>query len=240
MNRSQLQTVSLLSGCLLFIGATRAQLAVQNNLTPNELVNSILVGQGVTVSNVTFNGQPANTIHDQIGSFAGTSNLGLANGVVLATGQVPEVVGPNMNTSLTVPPAFPVNTPDPDLAFIETMQHCVAVLEFDFIPTGDSISFRFVFGSEEYPEYVCSQFNDVFGFFLSGPGINGPFTNNAVNLGVLPGTQVPVAINTVNSGTPGVLGVGHTSVPHPTPTGSPTASTTSITLNRIPSTPPPR
>ena len=111
MNRSQLQTVSLLSGCLLFIGATRAQLAVQNNLTPNELVNSILVGQGVTVSNVTFNGQPANTIHDQIGSFAGTSNLGLANGVVLATGQVPEVVGPNMNTSLTVPPAFPVNTP---------------------------------------------------------------------------------------------------------------------------------
>ncbi|MBK9597689.1 MAG: choice-of-anchor L domain-containing protein [Flavobacteriales bacterium] len=208
MNRSQLQTVSLLSGCLLFIGATRAQLAVQNNLTPNELVNSILVGQGVTVSNVTFNGQPANTIHDQIGSFAGTSNLGLANGVVLATGQVPEVVGPNMNTSLTVPPAFPVNTPDPDLAFIETMQHCVAVLEFDFIPTGDSISFRFVFGSEEYPEYVCSQFNDVFGFFLSGPGINGPFTNNAVNLGVLPGTQVPVAINTVNSGTPGVLGGG--------------------------------
>ena len=208
MNRSQLQTVSLLSGCLLFIGATRAQLAVQNNLTPNELVNSILVGQGVTVSNVTFNGQPANTIHDQIGSFAGTSNLGLANGVVLATGQVPEVVGPNMNTSLTVPPAFPVNTPDPDLAFIETMQHCVAVLEFDFIPTGDSISFRFVFGSEEYPEYFCSQFNDLFGFFLSGPGINGPFTNNAVNLGVLPGTQVPVAINTVNSGTPGVLGGG--------------------------------
>lgn len=209
MYRPLLQALSFLSGCLLFVGAARAQLAVQNNLTPNELVNTILAGQGVTVSNVTFNGQPANTINDQIGSFNGTSsNLGLATGVVLATGQVPLVVGPNMNPSLTVPPAFPVNTPDPDLAFIETMQRCVAVLEFDFIPTGDSISFRFVFGSEEYPEYVCSQFNDVFGFFLSGPGISGSFTNNAINLGVLPGTEVPVAINTVNSGTPGMLGGG--------------------------------
>lgn len=99
-----------------------------------------------------------------------------------------------------------MNVADPDLAFIESQQRCVAVLEFDFIPTGDSISFRFVFGSEEYPEYVCSQYNDVFGFFLSGPGIDGSFTNNAINLGVLPNSTVPIAINTVNSGAPGVGG----------------------------------
>lgn len=209
MHHPLLRSIFFLSGCLLFKNASLAQLTVQNSLTPSELVNSILVGQGVTVSNVTFNGQPANTINDQIGSFNSTStNLGLANGMVLATGQVPLVVGPNMNPSLTVPPAFPVNTPDPDLAFIQSTQWCVAVLEFDFIPTGDSLSFRFVFGSEEYPEYVCTQFNDVFGFFLSGPGINGPFTNNAINLGVLPDPEVPISINTVNSGSPGILGGG--------------------------------
>ena len=209
MKQPLLHALPILTSWLLLAGSAKAQLAVQNNLTPNELVNSILVGQGVTVSNVTFNGQPANTINDQIGSFNGiSSNLGLVDGVVLATGQVPLVVGPNMNPSLTVPPALPVNIADPDLAYFVSMQRCVAVLEFDFIPTGDSLSFRFVFGSEEYPEYVCSQFNDVFGFFLSGPGINGPYTNNAVNLGVLPGTQVPVAINTVNSGSPGILGGG--------------------------------
>ena len=74
MYRPQLQALSFLFGCLLFVGAVHAQLAVQNNLTPNELVNSILVGQGVTVSNVTFNGQQANTINDQIGSFNGTTD----------------------------------------------------------------------------------------------------------------------------------------------------------------------
>ncbi len=209
MNSSSFPHSVLLALSLLLAGPIKAQLAVANNLNPTDLVNNVLVGQGVTVSNVTFNGQPANTINDQIGSFIGTSsNLGLSNGIVLATGQVPLVVGPNMNPSLTVPPVSPVNIADPDLAYINPMQRCVAVLEFDFIPTGDSVSFRFVFGSEEYPEYVCSQYNDVFGFFLSGPGINGPFTNNGINLGVLPNTQVPVAINTVNSGTPGFLGGG--------------------------------
>ncbi|MBK7946535.1 MAG: choice-of-anchor L domain-containing protein [Flavobacteriales bacterium] len=42
------------------------------------------------------------------------------------------------------------------------------MLEFDFIPTGDTLRFRYVFGSEEYPNYTCGSVNDVFGFFLSG------------------------------------------------------------------------
>ncbi|MBL7951628.1 MAG: gliding motility-associated C-terminal domain-containing protein [Flavobacteriales bacterium] len=186
-----------------------AQLNVNTTYTPAALVNDILVGQGITVSNLTFNGAPANTINDQIGAFNGsTSNIGLNDGIVLATGRVVGVTGSNQNSSLTVSPSAPVNVADPDLALIETMQRCVAVLEFDFVPTGDSVSFRFVFGSEEYPEYVCSQYNDVFGFFLSGPGLNGPFSNDAVNLGVLPNSVIPIAINTVNSGSPGVLGGG--------------------------------
>ena len=74
-----------------------------------------------------------------------------------------------------------------------------AVLEFDFVTTGDSIKFRYVFGSEEYPEFVCS-FNDAFGFFLSGPGISGPYTNGAINIALLPDGITPVTINNVNNG----------------------------------------
>ncbi len=211
MNRLSTLPTLLLLGSLSLHGPTKAQLEVNTTFTPASLVNDILVGQGVTVTNLTFNGAPANTVNDQVGAFySSTSNLALNDGIVLATGKVLGVTGSNQNTSLTLPPAFPLNVADPDLAIIETVQRCVAVLEFDFIPTGDSINFRFVFGSEEYPEYVCSQYNDVFGFFLSGPGINGPFTNSAINLGVLPNSTVPIAINTVNSGSPGALGGGPT------------------------------
>src|SRR5690606_39091386 len=77
-----------------------------------------------------------------------------------------------------------------------------SVLEFDFIPTGDTISFNYVFASSEYNSFTCTQYNDAFGFFLSGPGINGPFSNNAVNLAVVPNTTIPITVNTVNSGSP--------------------------------------
>lgn len=167
----------------------------------------MLVGQGVAVGTVLFNGQPATAINDQVGSFNGTaSNIGLDSGLVLCTGRMVGIQGPNMYDGLTLSPSAPRDTPDPDLATYAGTQRCVAALEFDFIPSADSISFRFVFGSEEYPEYVCAQYNDAFGFFLSGPGLSGPFTNGAINLAVLPGTNVPVAINTVNPGVPGALG----------------------------------
>lgn len=200
--------LTLLGGSLLH-AQSFAQLEVNTTFTPSELVNNILVGQGITVSNLTFNGTPGNTVNDQIGAFySASSNIGVSDGIVLSTGRVEGVSGSNMNPSLTLPPSNPVSTPDPDLAMIESMLNNVAVLEFDFIPTGDSVNFRFVFGSEEYPEYVCSQYNDVFGFFLSGPGLAGPFSNGAINLGVLPDTNTPIAINTVNAGTPGVLSGG--------------------------------
>ncbi len=207
MPRSSLRLSGTLFA-LLGTGAAFAQMLVPfNNASPQQLVQTMLSGQGISVSNVTFNGQPATAINDQVGSFNGVqSNIGLDSGIVICTGKVEMIEGPNMFSGTTVSPASPNNTADPDLAFAVATQRCVAALEFDFIPTGDSIQFRFVFGSEEYPEYVCSQFNDAFGFFLSGPGINGPFTHQAVNLAVVPGTNVPVAINTVNPGTAGAFG----------------------------------
>jgi gliding motility-associated-like protein len=196
---------------LTWCGETFGQLTVNNTATPTELVEQILVGQGIAVSNVTFNGVLAAGVHDQIGSFNGSASaLGLGNGVLLATGRVPVVTGPNTDMSASLPPAVSNSQADPDLLQISStsLLRDQAILEFDFIPLGDSVSFRFVFGSEEYPEFVCSQWNDVFAFFLSGPGLSGPFSNGAVNLALVPNTAIPIAINTVNAGIPGVLGGG--------------------------------
>lgn len=204
MNRFFLYHFALFVASLSLTGSAQAQLTVENTQSPNDLVNNILVGQGVTVSNVMFNGVPANSMNEQVGAFNGlNSNIGLSNGIVLATGRVELVGGANNYPNLTLSPTAPRNTPDPDLGYFVNSQRCVAVLEFDFIPIGDSLRFRFVFGSEEYPEFVCSQYNDVFGFFLSGPGINGAYTNDAINLALVPGSNAPVAINTINPGVPG-------------------------------------
>ena len=90
---------------------------------------------------------------------------------------------------------------DPDLMQLEpTATNDVCMLEFDLIPACDTLEINYVFASEEYLDYVCSGLNDAFGFFISGPGISGPFSNGGVNMATVPGTGDFVGVNTVNNG----------------------------------------
>ena len=138
----------------------RAQLVVQTNLTPEQLVQQVLVGSGVSVSNVTYQGN-----NYMCGSFTNghATNLGLDDGVALASGsvlQIPNPVGVFANNQYNL-------SGDPTLNGISTaLTHDASVLEFDFVPTADTLRFRYVFGSEEYHEWVGSSFNDVFGYFV--------------------------------------------------------------------------
>ncbi len=186
---------------LLLAGAmdANAQLVVTNTLSPQQLVQDVLLGGGVTAFNVTYNGVPSPaTAQQTAGSFtAANSNLGISAGVILSTGFVTNVDQGATGFQSDQPTP---NTSDPDLVTISggTINNA-SVLEFDFIPTGDTLRFRYVFGSEEYPEFVCS-FNDAFGFFLSGPGITGPYTGGAANIALLPDGVTPVTIDNVNNG----------------------------------------
>jgi gliding motility-associated-like protein len=152
-----------------------------------------LVGPGVEVISATYVG---NSNAKGIFTANGTS-LPMTNGVVLSTGKVTDI---NKSAGSQASTGFSgSSTPDADLNTIITgTKKDLAYLEFQFKAIGSQINFEFVFGSEEYPEYNCSPYNDVFGFFLSGPGITGK-----ENLALVPGTNIPVTINSINSGTAG-------------------------------------
>ena len=190
-------TLSLV--CALIAGTgLQAQIVIDQSLTPEQLVQNVLLGSGVLVSNITFNGVPGNTLTEQASSFNGLNcNVGIEQGVILATGSTLNAQGPNNSGSSSLGGGN--NNSDPDLLLLSgnASINDAAVLEFDFVPIGDSIQFDFVFASDEYLEFVNS-INDAFGFFLSGPNINGPYSNNSINIALIPGTTDPVTINTVN------------------------------------------
>jgi gliding motility-associated-like protein len=182
-----------------------SQLVTNSTNTVAYYVQNTLLGSGVTVSNITINGGPANVSNPQIGEFNAVNTtpfLGIDSGLVLASGDIAVAVGPNNSGSFSLGGGN-LGFGDPDLDLLEgtgSGTNDAIVLEFDFIPTGDTLSFDFVFGSEEYPEFVNGGFNDAFGFFISGPGIVGPYSNSAINIALVPGTSVPVTIDNVNSG----------------------------------------
>jgi gliding motility-associated-like protein len=177
-----------------------SQITVVDTLTVEELVNDYLLGAGVTASNITFNGLTGDSVYVTVGLFQGMSDvIGFDEGIVMCTdGAFAHVVDNNGGNS------GDNFQNDPDLLQISGQPTLLnnAIIEFDFTVTSDSVKFNYVFASTEYNDYTCSTFNDAFGFFLSGPGLNGTFSADAVNIALVPDSDIPVAINTINSGMP--------------------------------------
>lgn len=187
----------MITGLILISMASHAQLIITTGQTPQYYVQNVLLGGGVTASNITYTGQTGTSGAGQIAEFSNgnTTNLGLTSGIVMATGDVTGLAGPASNFWS----ADMGGGGDPQLDNISgSSTYDAAVLEFDFLPLDNIVSFRYVFGSEEYLEYVGSSYNDAFGFFITGPNPGGGnYTNQ--NIALIPGTSVPVAINNVHS-----------------------------------------
>ncbi|HBS87527.1 MAG: hypothetical protein A2W91_00325 [Bacteroidetes bacterium GWF2_38_335] len=165
--------------------------------TITQLIQDVLINGCVEVTNITV------TSGGGYGFFNGGGTTFPFNetdgGIMIASGAISNAVGPNTSGSL----GSTLSTgSDPDLALLipgYTINDAT-VIQFDFVPSSDTIMFEYIFGSEEYPEWVGSSFNDVFGFFLSGPGISGPYSGGAINIALIPGTSLPVTIDNVNAG----------------------------------------
>lgn len=185
-----------LFGTLLVTNQSHAQIATTTTLTPAQLVTNVLLGPGVIASNITYTGAP-----DAIGFFnggmTGTIPLGIDSGVVMTTGTVlnngsgPQ--GPNNSTGAGTDNTQPGDAYLTSIAGANTFN--AAILEFDFIPMADSVKFRYVFGTDEYMEYVSGGFADVFAFVLSGVSV--PLA--PTNIALIPSTTTPVTALNVNA-----------------------------------------
>ena len=171
------------------------------------VLNHYLAGEGVTLSNGRFNNQLGNINSNQIGVFQrnGFTDFPFVSGLVMCTGDVVVAEGPNNSFSSS---AYPTSSYEEESLYslaMANLEDC-ASLDFDFMTNSDTFVFRYIFASEEYCEYVNSEYNDIFAFFLTGPD---PVTlvQTTKNVAIIPGSistsypdGIPVAINNVNHG----------------------------------------
>ncbi|HLP33022.1 MAG TPA: choice-of-anchor L domain-containing protein [Bacteroidia bacterium] len=181
------KSAGLLFVLILLKLTAQAQLAFDTLSSVDAMVRSAFLSDGIEISNIRYTGSVK-----AIQVFTNQNNLmPVKAGLYLGTGSYRNAKGPNYDNGMS----FMLNTRGDaqltQLAGQSTLD--AAILEFDFVPSSDSISFRYVFASEEYPEYVGSKFNDVFAFYISGAGIKG-----IKNLAVLPKSKTAITVNNVN------------------------------------------
>lgn len=160
--------------------------AFQSNLTEIELQDYL--GNCGTVSNLSFIG-----VAEQLGKFEQTTTKsGLKKGLIIASGKVSNANGPNVSSSIT---SNEGNGSDPDLASIAEFNalYDASGFEFDLTATSENFSVWTVFGSDEYPEFVGSSFNDIFAVLFREKS-----DSVYANIASIPGTYIPIRINTVN------------------------------------------
>ena len=189
-----------------------------------------LVGKGINLIDYQVKGD----LTQQFGLFAAGNDLELPSpsfsGVVFSTGNVLDAVDPN---DLDYTSGYPGSGGDEDLTNIldGAFTNDAATLEFSFTVNKLSVfNFSYVFGSDEYNEFVNSSFNDVFAFFfkqigtigedgepiLDDPASPNTIDNNIATISVQTTDQngsliiqdIPVAINNLNGLTTALLADG--------------------------------
>jgi PKD repeat protein len=189
-----MKTSALLLILILPISIFSQGFTVDFSVEPDTMIYDFFQNDSVTVSNVeVITGGYDIAFFDK-----GDSDFPIGAGIILSTGLAEEVPNP---ASEFVTASLNLGG-DVDIDSVTGIPSNDAVtIEFDFVPSENQLlDFKYIFGSEEYPEFVNSSFNDAFLFLISGPGINGTYSNNAINTATIPGEDVDVTINNVNDG----------------------------------------
>lgn len=143
---------------------------------------------GITILNTRFQANP-----NSIATFLTTSDkLPIQSGIIMTTGIVNWAAYPNDSPSSGCAMFTPGDSRLEKIAGARTSD--AAILEIEFVANTDEVSFEYFFASEEYPEYVNKGVNDVFAFFIEGPGYDSLY-----NIAKLPTTGEPISVDNVNA-----------------------------------------
>jgi len=167
----------------------------EQNIT-NEDVHEMLFNNN---SNYAVSGTYTLGAPSSFGGFGnGSTSILMEEGLMVTTGSVMVALGPNDESDATLWPNFGGHYESDLSNLVGQPSYDAAALHFDITTSEDYLELEYVFASEEYCDWVGSQFDDVFGVFVSGPGINGSFENNAVLVSSPQNTNLPVSINNIN------------------------------------------
>jgi GEVED domain len=170
-----------------------------------------LTGANVTLSSLVVKQGPTQiATGTSVSTFStgttGTPNIGIDTGVALVTGAATTAIGPNNSPGTSTGSGIQILPDDPEIALVTgsstgnatNKEFDVTSITFNVVPQGNFLAIKYVFASEEYNEYVCSQFNDAMGVFIKPVG--GTYTNIAKVNGS------DLTINQINIGTAGTNG----------------------------------
>ncbi|MBB1194815.1 hypothetical protein DNC80_14185, partial [Flavobacterium sp. SOK18b] len=184
-----------------------AQVTANTNPS-NAQINLALQGPGIVITGGTLVGAQTDEAilrSNQVATFTNGitgAGLGFPSGAFFSTGNAAfDLANRNTEIQRSDNPAA-ATLSDPDLSTIDgTAINDLVAYTFTITlgPTITGLKIGYHFGSEEYPDYVGTNFDDAFGFFISGPGITG---NR--NLATTPAGS-PTSINKINGGFPGVI-----------------------------------
>lgn len=171
--------ISVISVTLLTAQSVFAQLSITTTNDTSALINAFLGGDPdprITITDVQVEG-------DQRGFGTYTSGpLGIGDGIILASGAVTNALPPNNSGSTTTDFNLPgCDECDSLIPGYESYDATILTITFD-VGNIDGIRFDFIFGSEEYPEWVGSAFNDVYGAFLNGTQISFDENGNPITI----------------------------------------------------------
>ena len=180
--------------CFCLVTVSSAQLNISNVVSMQQAVQR-LAGEGVVISNVSSSFALGSGDDSPVGTFLDPfKSIGLSGGLLMTTGSA-KLAGGNNTSPNSGQANKTTSQSSADLSRlvsgVEFLDLCV--IEFDISVSSDLLTFNYVFGSEEYVEFVDEGYNDVFGFFISGPGISG-----LRNIALVPNTNIPVSVNSIN------------------------------------------
>ncbi|MCX6256989.1 MAG: choice-of-anchor L domain-containing protein [Bacteroidia bacterium] len=181
---------------VLFVMTVYSQpININTLVTASQFFTNYFKAGGITVTNVvtTYSSDQCYSFFSNVSSF----DTLMSGGFLMTNGSATNASGPNDNSSTNTNVG---TTGDVNLNTLTGQTtYDASVVQFDFVPKTNTIQFRFVFASDEYPT-VYSAYNDVFACFLTGQNpVGGNYASQ--NIALVPGTSTYISVCTINPDT---------------------------------------